>query len=221
MRSFLLGLGLGLLFGFTLGLLAERRARPVAMQPKPGNIGPRQLLDPGRPFEGVFDWLRVREVLPQATYESPRPVEMAGRDGCVEVGLGEEDAKGMSRDLHAVEQVTYRDGVLSIFMGHGTSGVREFQFPTRANFDALTRPGEVPRLFERRCWLCDGRVALEGGATLQGPARRELLLSPRPLPYLAADASVAAFSPSLRLVVRPSVVFGGEARLSVGLRYVF
>jgi len=170
-------------------------------------VGPRELLDPERPVSGLLGKLKTREVSPAAVYvTTSAKQEEQGREA------GKEPRPDST--AAAVRQVTYREGVLSIFVGDSTA-VREYQFRTRPAFDAVMPHVGPPRVFEDRCWVCDPQLFIDAGAaTALGAGVPEVR------PYAAADLSVAVLSPRLRVFLRPEVWLGRQGRLLAGGRLV-
>lgn len=219
---------LGLILGLGLGRCpAERGGGPGVVEVKPGKVGPREVLDHDRPMDGLIDRLRQREVTPEGVYETLERSEVGDQvAGDRLAGAEQPQLRRDSADhgVNTTQQITYRDGVLSIFV-HDASKLREYQFRVRPSFDAIMPSSGPPRVFEDRCWVCEFRAQVELAGALyisSGAAGPERLLTlPAPRPYLSADLSAGVLSPRTRLFARPEITIGGEKRVLFGARIVF
>lgn len=114
--------------------------------------------------------------------------------------------------VNNLEQVSLRSGRVSVYTHEDTVDSRvDFSVNKYEPFDVYMENGE-PKVRTLRCSIvCDPQVSLEGGYLLQVE---------RQAPYVAAEASVASLSRSIRLFIRPELNMT-EAQIRAGVRYVF
>lgn len=200
---------LAFIAGLALGHLGPKRGKGtlrVTQSVEKGDVGPRKLLDHKEPLPGIASRIRQREVLPERVYETSEPTEPNDSHSLGLGGAAEPEARKVNDSRNAVQQVTYRKGLLSVFV-HENSLLREYQFRARPSFDAITPGSGPPRVFVDRCWACEPSLFLEAGVV----ASTEWVA---PTSYLALDGSVALLSTRFRIFARPEVnPFGVRFRL--------